>query len=233
MSTVTQDVGPASWTPINIWAFLRNLVNNNVPVLTNAGVPTSGTSGTFAGQAGPGCILIDTTNGANYINTGTLASPIWTLDVGNNGSGGSVSALTTITGSISSTNITGTASGQLGNANGVVLVPAASAKAVNRLVSATIAMDFATAAYTGGGNTTVNISGGGAALTGLVNTTTFIQAASDIIIDLVPLAATNNSYGTGANGLALVTSVAPTNPGTAAGVIKFSITYQNIPAIID
>lgn len=137
------------------------------------------------------------------------------------------------TGTISSANITGTAAGQLGNANGVVLVPAAPAKAINELISAVIAMDFATAAYTAGGNTTINISGGGSALTGLVNTTTFIQAASDIIIELVPLAATNNSYGTGANGLALVTSIAPTNPGTAAGVINWVVNYRQIPALLD
>lgn len=136
-------------------------------------------------------------------------------------------------GQISSANITGTAAGQLGNANGVVLVPAAPAKAINELISAVIAMDFNTAAYTGGGNTTINISGGGAALTGLVATGTFIQAAADVIIELVPLAATNNNYGTGANGLALVTSVAPTNPGTAAGVINWVVTYRQIPALID
>lgn len=45
----------------------------------NAGAPTNGTSGTCAGLAGPGALLADTTNSALYQNTGTKASPKWTL----------------------------------------------------------------------------------------------------------------------------------------------------------
>lgn len=241
----------ASWTPVNMFAMIRALINNNVPFLTNPGAPTSGTSGTFVGLAGPGAILIDYTNAVLYMNTNTLASPTWTVQSLSNITGDvtiaagvsaigankvlssmmAASLIQTVTGQITAANITGTSSGQLGHANGVVLVPAAAAKSVNVLLSALIAMDFSVAAYTAGGNTTINLSGGGAALTGLVNTTTFIQSATDVAINLVPLAATNNSYGTGANGLALVTSVAPTNPGTAAGVINYQVTYQTIPAI--
>lgn len=48
--------------------------------LRNAGAPSNGTSGTFANQnAGPGAMLIDTTNGKEYINTNTAASPTWTV----------------------------------------------------------------------------------------------------------------------------------------------------------
>ncbi len=42
-----------------------------------AGAPTDGTSGTAAGQAGPGSLLIDTTNNVLYSNAGTKASPSW------------------------------------------------------------------------------------------------------------------------------------------------------------
>lgn len=52
---------------------------NGVFHLVNAGAPTSGTSGTGVGIAGPGCILSDTTNKKLYINTNTLASPTWTV----------------------------------------------------------------------------------------------------------------------------------------------------------
>jgi hypothetical protein len=45
---------------------------------TNAGAPTNGTSGTKAGLALPGDLLIDTTNKALYQNTNTLLSPTWT-----------------------------------------------------------------------------------------------------------------------------------------------------------
>lgn len=45
--------------------------------LRNAGAPTNAV--TFAGIAAVGAILIDTTNGKEYINTGTQASPTWTV----------------------------------------------------------------------------------------------------------------------------------------------------------
>lgn len=43
----------------------------------NAGTPSNGTSGTLAGTAGPGALLLDTTHLKLYINTGTLDSPTW------------------------------------------------------------------------------------------------------------------------------------------------------------
>ena len=51
-----------------------------LPVATNAGAPTSGTSGTLVGIAQPGSLLIDTTNKALYQNTNTAASPTWTAN---------------------------------------------------------------------------------------------------------------------------------------------------------
>lgn len=45
--------------------------------LRSAGAPVDGTSGTGAGRAPKGAKLIDTTNGVDYINTGTQASPAW------------------------------------------------------------------------------------------------------------------------------------------------------------
>ena len=45
----------------------------------NAGAPVDGTSGTFAGIADKGAILLDTTNGKAYINTNTQASPTWVV----------------------------------------------------------------------------------------------------------------------------------------------------------
>src|SRR6266545_6415295 len=228
------DPGVSSWTPINMWAMLRALINSNVPILTNAGAPTSGTSGTYVGQAGPGALLIDTTNGVLYINSNTLLSPTWTQTTSAfSGTGpASPGVIQVATGQISPANIIVTGVGQLGHANGVVLVPAAPAKAINELISCVIANDFGTAAYTAGGNVTVNISGGGAALTGLVTTTAFIQSAADIVVELVPLAATRNIYTT-ANGLALVSSIAPTNPGTAAGVFNWVCSYRTINALVN
>jgi hypothetical protein len=85
MATTTQDPTVASWTPINLFAMIRALINNNCPILTIDGTAfpvTNGTAGTYAGQAGPGSQLVDFKNGVIYANTGTLLSPIWTVDVG-------------------------------------------------------------------------------------------------------------------------------------------------------
>ena len=128
-------------------------------------------------------------------------------------------------GIIPSATITGTAAGDLGHANGYVLVPAYGAGKVVELVSAILSIEFDTAAYTGGGNTTINISGGGAAVTGLVSNANFIQASADKTIMFVPLAATFITL-TDNNGLALVSASAPTNPGTAAGAINYRVMYR-------
>lgn len=53
--------------------------NTVLPPYTNAAAPTSGTSGTLAGIAEPGALLICTNNKTLYINTNTQASPTWTL----------------------------------------------------------------------------------------------------------------------------------------------------------
>lgn len=48
-------------------------------LFNNAGAPTDGTEGTFAGYARTGSLLIDTVNGALYQNTGTKDAPYWLL----------------------------------------------------------------------------------------------------------------------------------------------------------
>ncbi|MBM3458882.1 MAG: hypothetical protein FJX77_10175 [Armatimonadetes bacterium] len=45
--------------------------------LRNAGAPVNGT--TYANVAEVGALLLDTTNGKLYVNTGTKASPTWTV----------------------------------------------------------------------------------------------------------------------------------------------------------
>lgn len=72
-------------------------------IVTNAGAPSNGTSGTGAGVAGPGSLLVDSTNCNLYQNTNTKASPTWTqfsdlgttpaftdVDVGADGTAGSL-----------------------------------------------------------------------------------------------------------------------------------------------
>ena len=66
------------WGRLNIWAWLKAMLENDLIIHVNAGAPTSGASGTGVGLLGPGCLLIDTTNKFLYINTNTKASPTWT-----------------------------------------------------------------------------------------------------------------------------------------------------------
>lgn len=128
-------------------------------------------------------------------------------------------------GTISSANITATTSGALGHADGYELVKAPGANKVLELVSAILVNEYATAAYTAGGNTTINIGSGGAALSGLVSNANFIQASADKVIQFVPLAATFLTLTENA-GINLVTASAPTNPGTAAGVFHYRVVYR-------
>ena len=82
MPTVTQEVSVSSWTPINMWAMLRALINNGCPLLTINGIQfpiVNGINGTFVGQAGRGSLLIDYANGLLYQNTGTITNVLWTL----------------------------------------------------------------------------------------------------------------------------------------------------------
>lgn len=55
---------------------------NGVQLLTGAGAPTSGTSGTGVGQAGPGSFYFDVTNKQVWLNANTKASPTWALMAG-------------------------------------------------------------------------------------------------------------------------------------------------------
>ena len=54
-------------------------LGNGAKVLTLAGVPVDGTSGTGAAVAAKGSLCLDVTNGKAYVNGGTLASPLWKI----------------------------------------------------------------------------------------------------------------------------------------------------------
>lgn len=135
------------------------------------------------------------------------------------------SKLVTTTVSISSADITGSSAGQLGHANGYPLIAAGGATVGIELVSALVSFTYSTAQYGGGGNVTLNISGGGAALTGLISAANSFGAAANKIIQFVPLAAAAQNI-TSNTGVNLVAASAFTQPGTAAGTIKAFVTYR-------
>lgn len=125
------------------------------------------------------------------------------------------------TGTISSANITGTSAGQFGHAEGVQMVSTDADHRIE-LVSVVAVFDRITAAYTGGGNITVNASGG-SALTGLVSAGNSLGAASDAVYVFYPL--TTAAVAMPA-GLSLVAASAFTQPGTAAGVVRWKCRYR-------
>lgn len=185
----------------------------------------SGTAGSFSASVpNPGSAFVV---GYVHVISATVGQIVWDIlptAVNTNSVSGGV---LTVSGTISSANITGTSAGQLGHANGVVLVAASGTHVVNQLVSAIIILDYATAAYTGGGDCSINIGGGGAALTGVAAASVFITAAADSITEFVPLAGTKNVY-TENNSLNLVSASAPTQPGTAAGVLRYVVNYRQV-----
>ena len=79
MAVTTQDPDARSFVPMNPFAWIRMLANNNVLSLVISGAPTNGTSGTGAGVLGKGAQVIDIATGNVYSNFGTLASPVWNL----------------------------------------------------------------------------------------------------------------------------------------------------------
>lgn len=66
------------WAMMNVRAMLNTLAFHGMLPCVNQGAPTSGASGTGAGELDKGTVLWDATNGIEYMQTGTLASPTWT-----------------------------------------------------------------------------------------------------------------------------------------------------------
>lgn len=152
-------------------------------------------------------------------------TPLYRLDKdGNVVANGGATALQFATVSISAADIVATGTGKLGHAAGVPLVADPGAGKVAELVSAIVAYTYSTAAYTGGGNVTVNINGG-AALTGVVSAANSLGAAANTIIQFVPLATAGIAL-TENKGLNLVAAAAFTQPGTAAGTVKVLVAYR-------
>lgn len=131
---------------------------------------------------------------------------------------------TVITGTISSADITGTSAGQFGHAQGYPLVATPGANKALILLGVSLSYKFSVAAYTGGGNVTVNWSAGGAAFTGLVSAANSIAAASDKPLAFYPLTTAADVIVPNV-GLNLVAASAFTQPGTAAGIINYAVAY--------
>lgn len=199
-------------------------VDNDLGLMVEGAVGAGGLSlPTTAATFAPGCKITDLSTSVSYVNTGTAAVPVWSR-------GGSTAAVDPQIIQLVTTPITAaamidaTASIGLSSTDGLLIAPAAPAGFVNVLHRVIVSYTFGVAAYTGGGNTTVNIAGG-AALTGLIATTTLWQNASSIIQMFVPLSTVAFPITT-ATALKLKTASAVTNPGTAAGTAKVYCWYS-------
>lgn len=200
---------------------LGQLVIGSIPSI-GTGIPT--TASTFAA----GAEIVDKSTGFLYQNTGTAAVPVWTRQ-------GGAATMDPQGLQFSQVNITAaamidtTAAIGMSSTNGLTLVAAPATGFVLVWHRTIVSYTFATAAYTGGGNTTVNIGGGGAALSGLIATTTLWQNASSIIQEFVPLSTVAFPV-TKETAISLKTASAITNPGTAAGTAKV-YTWYSVVAI--
>lgn len=151
-----------------------------------------------------------------------ISSTVWKSSIGTT----KVSQIITEEITLTATEIVGTSAGDLGHASGAVLVAGVSSAYAMEFVSAVAIYDFDTAAYTGGGNdTTINIGGGGAALTGVVTSANLLGAAGDkiVVFNQLSTAALPLSVGT---GLSMNSVTAWTQPGTAAGVLRVQVSYR-------
>lgn len=183
---------------------------------TIASAPIPTTAGLFQVSA----VMTDLSTGKKYVNTGTTAVPVWTESFG-------LQNARLVSVALTAADLIDTAAGKLSHANGLIVVPAAPTGFVNVLHRAIVSYTFATAAFTGGGNTTMNIGGGGAAITGLIATTTLWQNASSIIQEFVPLSTVAFPI-TKETSINLKTASAITNPGTAAGSAIVYVWYSQV-----
>lgn len=129
--------------------------------------------------------------------------------------------LTTLT----AAEIVGTAAGDVGHADGAILVASPGSGYILQLVSAMLIYDYDTAAYTGGGDDTV-IQLGTVAQTAPIAGADLLEAAGDKLVSLSPLGAVDlpGTVGTTLN----LQGTALTQPGTAAGVLRCYVTYNVI-----
>jgi hypothetical protein len=113
---------------------------------------------------------------------------------------------------ISSDEIVGTAAGDLGHADGVVLVAAPGAGKTLQFVSGILIYDYAGAAYTGGAGDDLVVSQGTTAVSASIATADLITATADKIIQLEPLSA---DVTLTENSTLNLSSTAVTKPGVA------------------
>ena len=127
---------------------------------------------------------------------------------------------------LTATEIVGTDAGDVGHADGAILVAAPGTGYTLEFVSAFLIYDYSTAAYTGGADDAViqvGVTGTQVAVTGAITGASLLEAAADAILRLGSTA-TELTYAD--NGAISLHGTALTQPGTAAGELRAHITYR-------
>jgi len=129
---------------------------------------------------------------------------------------------------LTATEIVGTAAGDVGHADGAILVAAPGTGFTLEFVSAFFVYDYATAAYTGGADDVVvqvGVTGTQVAVTGAVTGANLLEAATDAMLGL---GSTVTELVYADNGAISLFGTEITQPGTAAGVLRCYVTYNVI-----
>ncbi len=197
-------------TQSNLFSELKDLANNDVHHLVGDGIPSSTTG---VGIAGPGSTYLARTSKTVYFNLGTILTPIWINVQGANG-------LFQQSGRIVSADITSTAIGKFGHALGYPLqdIQTVDLPSLCFPILCLLSYKRVTANYGAGGNTGL-IWGDGTAITGTVAKENFVAAGVDKKVSLLPIAGPFVNL----QSVNLATTVAFTNPGTAAGYIDWHL----------
>lgn len=127
------------------------------------------------------------------------------------------------TGTLTATEIVGTSAGDIGHTSGAILVAAAPTGYCYEFVSATLIYDYDTAAYTGGANDLV-IAVGANTVSGVTSTANLLGASGDKVVHISALAAAGNPLTV--HTPIYLKGTAFTQPGTAAGVLRYKVSYR-------
>lgn len=142
---------------------------------------------------------------------------------GTNTTEGKVSGIYTKEVTLDATTIVGTDAGDIGHAEGAILVTAPGATKILEFISAVLIYDFDTAAYTGGGDDNV-IQLGTTAVSKPIAGADLLGAAADKIVYVNALG--DADVALAANQPLAFHGTALTQPGTAAGTLSIRISYR-------
>lgn len=131
--------------------------------------------------------------------------------------------LLSASGTLTATEIVGTDAGDLGHASGAILVAASGMGYTYEFVSAILIYDYSVAAYTGGDDDLL-IAVGANHVTGATTKANLLEATEDKIVMIRPI--TTGSVALTTNTTINLQSTAWTQPGTAAGVLRYKVFYR-------